>query len=158
MSDEKQIQPKPVVEPSSKTSFISSPKFLWGVLGFLAIVLVISIFLLKKQKTDFTTTTEGKLELVQEQSLSIYRLIDKDNKVSYEMHIGVENSKTVKLPIVFRRNGIDSNLSEKEKMIAIDTWLKSRAIDNASFAEFPPPEKNSGPYMPLNIISNEVKK
>lgn len=158
MSEEKQNSPEVVAQPRDKTSFISNPKFLWGVFIALAIVLIVGVFLLKKQKTDFTTTTEGKLELIQEQSLSIYRLIDKDNKVSYEMHIGVENSKTVKLPIVFRRNGIDSNLSEKEKMIAIDTWLKSRAIDNASFAEFPPPEKNSGPYMPLNIISNEVKK
>lgn len=156
--ESKQAEPKFVASPRDKSSFILNPKFLWGVFAALAIVLIISLFLLNKKKTDFTTTKEGELELLQEQTLSIYRLKDKNNNVSYEMHIGVENSKTVKLPIVFRRNGIDSNLSEQEKMIAIDTWLKSRAIDNASFAEFPPPETQKGPFMPINYISNEVKK
>lgn len=158
MSEEKQNLPKAVVQSRGNTSFLSNSKFLWGVFIALTFVLVISVSLLKKQKTDFTETTDGKLELIQDQTLSVYRFIDKGNEVTYEIHIGVEHSKTVKLPIVFRRNGIDSNLSDKEKMIAIDTWLKSRAIDNASFAEFPPPEKNSGPYMPFNIISNEGEK
>lgn len=124
------------------------------LLAILTVILAVAVYVVSQPKTDFTN---GKtdLKLIQSQTVAVYQSQDGKN-TSYELHISVDKSKTVKLPIVFRKNGIDANLTESEKRQAIDSWLKSRAIENAGHAVFPPPEMNKGPFIPFNFITNKV--
>ena len=65
-------------------------------------------------------------------SATFYRVKEGD-KQWIEVAIAVEGSKTFRMPVVFRKNGVPVEIDAQQERALLDDWLKSRAEAIAAF-------------------------